>query len=89
MFIHRILIRRVSGGAQQATITPPVLPEGFDPENPARNASPGPSELHPDHGHGHSHGEVQLSPELEAHRQELIRRRQEALEKMRREGANP
>lgn len=43
--IERILIRRQRGGAAQAKRSPPVLPEGFDPEHPERGASPGPSEI--------------------------------------------
>ncbi len=43
--IERILIRRVEGGAAEAHRSPPQLPEGFDPETPARGASPGPTEL--------------------------------------------
>ncbi len=44
--IRRVLIRRVRGGAQQAKISSPRLPAGYDPENPGgRQASPGPSEL--------------------------------------------
>ena len=41
--IERVLIRRVAGGAANAERTPPVLPEGYDPDA-VRNASPGPSE---------------------------------------------
>jgi peptidyl-prolyl cis-trans isomerase A (cyclophilin A) len=41
--IARVLIRRVEGGAQAATVTAPRLPAG-EPEVP-RAASPGPSEL--------------------------------------------
>ncbi|MAQ15016.1 MAG: hypothetical protein CMN30_09515 [Sandaracinus sp.] len=44
--IERVLIRRVAGGASVAERTPPVLPEGYDPDA-VRNASPGPSELAP------------------------------------------
>jgi peptidyl-prolyl cis-trans isomerase A (cyclophilin A) len=43
--IERVLIRRVEGGAAAARRSPPQLPEGFDPEVPARGASPGPIEL--------------------------------------------
>jgi len=43
--IERILIRRVEGGAANARRSQPRLPEGYDPETPARGASPGPTEL--------------------------------------------
>ncbi len=43
--IERILIRRVAGGAQNARRSQPRLPDGYDPENPDRGASPGPTEL--------------------------------------------
>jgi peptidyl-prolyl cis-trans isomerase A (cyclophilin A) len=43
--IEQVRIRRVEGGAAQARRTPPQMPEGFDPDAPARGASPGPTEL--------------------------------------------
>ncbi len=42
--IERVLIRRVDGGAAVAHRSQPRLPEGFNPDAPARGASPGPSE---------------------------------------------
>lgn len=44
--INRVLIRRVSGGAQNATITVPEPPPGYDPQMPGGpGRSKGPSEL--------------------------------------------
>lgn len=43
--IHRVVIRRVSGGAAHARPLTPVLPEGQKVE--PRGASPGPTELYP------------------------------------------
>ncbi len=43
--IQHIRIRRVSGGAANARVTPPRLPDGVDPERLGLEASPGPSEL--------------------------------------------
>jgi peptidyl-prolyl cis-trans isomerase A (cyclophilin A) len=44
--IRRVSIRRVRGGAAQAKISQPSLPEGYDPSRPeGRGASPGPSEI--------------------------------------------
>jgi len=44
--INRVLIRRVAGGAQNARITPPQPPPGYDPQMPGGpGRSKGPSEL--------------------------------------------
>lgn len=43
--INKVYIRRVRGGAANAVRTPPNLPEGVNPEEFGREASPGPSEL--------------------------------------------
>ncbi|MEM1418422.1 MAG: peptidylprolyl isomerase [Myxococcota bacterium] len=46
VLISNVRIRRIRGGADAAIPTPPQAPEGYDPER-QREASPGPSELHP------------------------------------------
>ncbi len=48
--LDRIIIRRVTGGAAEARISPPRMPEGAEPERWGLEASPGPSELDNPHG---------------------------------------
>ncbi len=45
LMVHRVIIRRVAGGADAARPLRPALPDGYDPANPSRGASPGPAEL--------------------------------------------
>ncbi len=43
--INMLTVRRVRGGAANAVRTPPSIPEGVNPEEFGREASPGPAEL--------------------------------------------